>query len=833
MDTNTVFAKVHRTTQKLLRELITTLMKSLDVFGCGLRQDREAFAVNIRKVMIRLADCPPSKAPLAAFELAGASLRDKRLALIKEALFGFGASKEAATALANLALSGNTKMLGKLTADGKLILEPPKVFCLLQMRISHLHGDGTRLYGRLKKLLARIDKPYRGTPLNPDAGVEQVVGMLRCFPDLADAIYAKLGFRATASFPPQAIGVAGDAERIFVKAVSGHLDARWWSDTFKLAGLIIASITITLVTAGTLGPLAATLVGSGIGLTQGVVQLGSAAHKLEQTEDAYRFGAATEQSVEFAEGELQGAWGMLVVDTATGGLMGRFGGGQSVSNLMKVVRVSTISGVGSGLATATNPNVWRSDDTTGLILFATVVGAVSGAGGHFVAAGAMRVLPKVGAKLQIGVSKLDGHLIQGRKVRVQLRVGETPVDATVVSVNRADATVTLKVEGQDLRVKVGKVVKLSGSMFHGKTFQRTLRPMTREDFSAFMTDAFLVKTRDGAVPGVACFENGKAYFKPKGDVPMREVRLEDLRVSKTGKLPENVKPPGVPKLDRQRFAPAEASHVVAPLKRNDFYYSAVRREMRCNEQPKLKIVTSMDLDPPGKGEAGAFAGWLKEDLPSFDMRGRKVPKGTPQPDEVAVFMGHGTSRGFSALSTREAARTMADAIVDTNRKFGSGSSPIRYCVLSACEQGNRRYFVVGRTNAEVFQKHLDMRLTELGINPKGKQGITVLASDRMGSMRGGSHIEKLRGTEPTTFVPAGTQRPLSYGRDLALPGVKLVALVLVGGTGIVRFVDAEDVDACLEAIERFGEYIIGAVVDALETRSRPAAPSRYREVQNY
>lgn len=57
---------------------------------------------------------------------------------------------------------------------------------------------------------------------------------------------------------------------------------------------------------------------------------------------------------------------------------------------------------------------------------------------------------------------------------------------------------------------------------------------------------------------------------------------------------------------------------------------------------------------------------------------------------------------------------------------------------------------------------------------------------------------------------------------MVLPGFKVVALVLMSATGVMAFVDA---NAFMDAIERFGESILGVVVDAPE-RESTAPPTR-------
>lgn len=84
-----------------------------------------------------------------------------------------------------------------------------------------------------------------------------------------------------------------------------------------------------------------------------------------------------------------------------------------------------------------------------------------------------------------------------------------------------------------------------------------------------------------------------------------------------------------------------------------------------------------------------------------------------------------------------------------------------------------------------MQEHINARLAQLGYG--GEHKITVLAADRMGSLYGVDFV-KVNGTlQKTTFVPAGTQRPLAYTADVAarLPIVAVVLAAPVGGSVLV------------------------------------------------
>lgn len=810
--TNEVFRRVHTAARSHLGSLVDALIKMLDQFGAGPRGDRQKFGAEIRKVLLQLATCGEDESPLVNMRLEG-NVGEKRQALIKEVLLGFGADERKAERMTRTVLRTDPNILGTVGKSGVRLTRHTR-WKNLTFQISQLHADARRLRGRLRETLEEINRGYRGSARDPEEGVEQVVELLQRFPDVADIVYQKAGLTGVASFPPQAQSGANGEARLFAHEVQESIDAEWWWDVFKVAGLVVAAVAVTIVTAGTLGPLAATLVGGGIGLVQGGVGVHNARDRLQDTRDAQLYGAASKARVEHAEGEVTGAWGLLVVNLATAGAIGRFGGTPALSTLTRMTRVTAISAAGGGLATATNPNVWHAENTGSLILFGTIIGGAAGAGGHVVAGAAGRAIRPLGAKVQIGVSKVDGTLAKGKTVKVQLGPNEAPVNAKVVSVNTRDNTVMLTVEGQNVHVKVGRLAKIDGSMYDEAVQLQGLRAAIEGDISPGFTPAYL--TRNGQTQSgiVGRAHNGELIFhgaNTTGREPVR-VQLSELKVySDAG----HAKAAGVPLDDLAGFSPLKNQFEFTPVGGSSGYYAA-RSNIVNSNRPRLFVVTGKTHD-----HNGAFEGWQNERLPMFDMRGRGA---APAPDEVALFMGHGAPTGFSGMGTRKAARTTVDAIVNANRATaGTGQAPIRFCSLSSCSQGTRRFLVMGKTNAQAFQDHVDLRLRELGIDPRGGQGITVLASDRMGSLYGSDAVKVFGKFQTTPFVPAGTQRPLSYASDVGQMSVRVSGFVLAvgGGSGvmILAIETVRDPDAVMAWINTNTDKVLGVLV---ETDDSPA-----------
>ena len=236
-----------------------------------------------------------------------------------------------------------------------------------------------------------------------------------------------------------------------------------------------------------------------------------------------------------------------------------------------------------------------------------------------------------------------------------------------------------------------------------------------------------------------------------------------------------------------------------------------------NQYGRLRIVPG-----PSRDHNGAFSGLVDERLPRFfDMRGRGR---TPVPNEIAVFGAHGSPTGFTAFRTKQAARAMADAIVRANRV--PGAKQIKATVLSSCGQGTRRFLMVGKTNAEAFQEHINMRLRELGIDPAGPKGITVLAADRPGPLWGADETKILGQYKPTTFVPAGTQRPLKYPysamKAQAMEGLVLAEILVLAGGAIVavRVAEQRDPGVVMRVVSEHPDKILGYVFESVAPRGR-------------
>ena len=165
----------------------------------------------------------------------------------------------------------------------------------------------------------------------------------------------------------------------------------------------------------------------------------------------------------------------------------------------------------------------------------------------------------------------------------------------------------------------------------------------------------------------------------------------------------------------------------------------------------------------------------------FDIR---LPNGRrPTLDEVAIFGAHGGRFGFDGLSTRDAARVIVDSVRGRSR---GGPTRIRYALLDSCHQGSPRYLVVGKTNAQAMQDHIDARLIQLGLDPAGPERIVVLAPDRPGSIYAGSPATvKVYGKHETVpFTTAANQNAWRYPKDMSRYSLVVAGFVVGSGAAV-------------------------------------------------
>lgn len=303
--------------------------------------------------------------------------------------------------------------------------------------------------------LVHIERDMRESYRLGSDGIEQTVAGLQRFPDLANPIYDAVGFRDVRNFPPEWTGPPAQAnlampQQMFISAVNEELDDQWWENVFALAGLAVLGIALTVITAGTLGPVAAGVLGAGMGTVHGGVMVYDASQAVSEGRVAVQIGAMSPETLARLEGELQGAWGALAVDMLTGGLIGRYGGSTVVSQF---VRGTLISGAGGGLSTAVQPNVWDDPNVVGLIFQGAVIGLIAGVAGEGLGLAGGRLV-RIGQQVQLAIRREGGELRVGRSVRVGTSRDGEPIDGVVTAIDQQAGTVRVRIAEGEITIRV-------------------------------------------------------------------------------------------------------------------------------------------------------------------------------------------------------------------------------------------------------------------------------------------------------------------------------------------------------------------------------------------
>lgn len=449
-----VFRRVHERASRTIAELAEPLLEALEKLQLGPSGSRREFRPALQSAVQSLLFRPMNEAPYAAMTLR--TPREKRQAALEEFFTGLGVPEGTAGNYAR-SLSAAREHYGDNGQREALSESNWRTNRnwqgLMNPWLSLIYNRGRRVYRQLEEIKRDANAPYEGSARDPEDGVEQTVELLRRFPAIADYVYRNTGLEGLESFPPEPKGAPGSDAHLFATEVQAHLDREWWSDTIFAAGLAVLAVAVTVASMGTLGPFAAAALGSGLGLAQGGMLVMERSAAVSEGRIAVRMGAMDANTLRQLEGSLEGAWGMMLVDMATGGVLARFGGTRVLS---QVVRGTVISSAGGGLSTAVDPNVWADEDRVGLVLQGALIGGAVGFVGAGAGAGFTRL--SQGGPVQIGVVRETGRLSAGDKVSVGFARDAEPVSGTVTRIE--GNTMHVSVQGQDVAVRVERTIEL-------------------------------------------------------------------------------------------------------------------------------------------------------------------------------------------------------------------------------------------------------------------------------------------------------------------------------------------------------------------------------------
>ena len=440
MTLDTSVRRVYQELSRRVLELAGPFKKSLEAVGIGAGNNGYDFREKLTPVVGHIMTTSFDQPPLVGLAMRGVA--NPRREMMVELIRGFGISAEDARRDA-------AAFVGQDANHWRYELG---------RRATRWWHRARKTYRNLERIERDMQRPFQGG----EDGLEQTIEGLQRFPDLANQIYDAVQFNDVRNFPPEWTGPPSQAnlarpQQMFVIAVKEELDEQWWQDVFAIAGLAVLGIALTVITAGTLGPVAAGVLGAGVGTVQGGVMVYDASQAVTEGRTAVHIGAMNPETLARLENELQGAWGALAVDAVTGGLIGRFGGTRMATQL---VRGTLISAAGGGLSTAVNPNVWEDPNVVALIFQGTLIGGVSGAAGVGLGVAGGRAL-QVGQKMQFAINRDGGPLRVGRKVRVGVARDGEPIDGTVTAVDAEGGTVRMRVADQEVTMRVEKTTAVS------------------------------------------------------------------------------------------------------------------------------------------------------------------------------------------------------------------------------------------------------------------------------------------------------------------------------------------------------------------------------------
>lgn len=342
-----------------------------------------------------------------------------------------------------------------------------------QAAILRLFDSATRQRERLAARAREFDAPFVSSPRELEAGRRQAFELLAEVPDLADEVYARLGYASLTGAPPRlrqgASASASAFERQLVADGAELQQADEVRGYARMGAVMAAGVLVTLASAGLGGGVAATLTGLAFGTGVGGYDLASSHAALARAQDHARVGAATSHTVRLREEDLIGARGALIVNAASLGLLARVGGarwfaavqGPLASTVLRSSLVASAMGSVSGaLTSATHPGVWKENaDTVALLLRGALVGATAGALGGAAGGAGAAWLERRAANVTVALPR-GATLTAGSEVQLVVEGESVPRVARVLSVDAKQGQVVVEDAGRRRVVSVAAVERV-------------------------------------------------------------------------------------------------------------------------------------------------------------------------------------------------------------------------------------------------------------------------------------------------------------------------------------------------------------------------------------
>lgn len=332
-----------------------------------------------------------------------------------------------------------------------------------------MFGGARDLYDRFASIRRRVE----GESPRADASerLRQTFEWLSEFPDLAPSVYEDAQLDVQGLPPtvmPGPLAASATRDWVIASGAEWHKEHRR-TQLLTTAGLAALGIAATIVGAAVGGPGGAVAGGMAVAVASGAWQVNDSLRALETARTAEMAGIGSKETIAARTDDVIGASAGLAVNVLSAGLFARFGGAgvtqlatRTAAKELVVdgLKAAAIGG-GTGLvATAMHPGVWKSDDTLGLLVDATITSAAFSAA-TFAAGKAIVFGLQPGRTLTPGTEVLVEH-------------DGAQKTATVKAVNASQEEVTLTIDGADVTVRLNKLVGLVSTRSPLSTLRRVL-----------------------------------------------------------------------------------------------------------------------------------------------------------------------------------------------------------------------------------------------------------------------------------------------------------------------------------------------------------------------
>lgn len=438
-----LFKGVYNTLSQRILQTAGPILRTLREYGISSSFDWRKVSSHLREVFSAILSSDPE-----LFQLTFHEVPQPKLTIMASILMGLGVEPQRAESTAKTLLQSHRALVERCRTTGdcapfkvggsaQIIYENRPGFWTPLYNLSEELKRSSRIYDGIVTLEQLARQPFKGSVYAPQAGIDQAVELMKRFPAFLGQVYKEAGLCGVHGFPPSVspgTSPSSDDAR-FVAAFQEKIDADWWSNLAVTTGLTVLAIVASAATGG----LAGIAIGVGFSFVTGGYAVHEANSALRQGQASEHMGGMTQAQVQHLEGELQGAFASLVINTISAGVLAKYGGTTWYEGM---ARGAVLTAFGSGLGAAMNPNVWNHPTREALILKAFSIGMLQGA----IFGGLDKGLPNVigpNTPFQLALRR-GSHLKVGNTALVSAGKNTTPVEVKITNVDAATGRVTLE-----------------------------------------------------------------------------------------------------------------------------------------------------------------------------------------------------------------------------------------------------------------------------------------------------------------------------------------------------------------------------------------------------